>query len=265
LPTTNRARQFAAPAAHYDRWMGRYAPTLAAALADAAGVRSGMRVLDVGCGPGVGTGELCRRVGPENVAAVDPAPQFVAACRERYPGADVREAVAEELPWPDGAFDATLCSLVIAFMSDPDGGVREMARVTRPAGTVTACMWDMGAGGMTMLRMFWDAVRQIEPGNEGERRLAGTVEGDLVARFERAGLENVVGSVLTASANYADFDDFWEPFTLGIGPAGQYLASLSGADRARVREAVRAEVPEGPFSLEARAWCAHGIARDCDV
>jgi SAM-dependent methyltransferase len=258
LPTTNRASQFAAPADHYDRWMGRYAPTLAVELADASGVTAGMHVLDVGCGSGIGTSELCRRVGAENVAAIDPAPQFVTACRERYPGADVREGVAEELPWPDGAFDATLCSLVIAFMSDPERGVREMARVTRPGGSVTACMWDIGSGGMTMLRIFWDAVRQIQPGTEGERRLAGTVEGDLVARFERAGLENVVGSLLTASAQYADFDDFWEPFTLAIGPAGQYLASLSDADRARVRAGCQAQLPDGPFSLQAQAWCARG-------
>jgi SAM-dependent methyltransferase len=238
--------------------MGRYAPSLAAALANAAGVAAGMRVLDVGCGPGGGTGELCRRVGNENVAAVDPAAQFVAACRDRHPGADVRQGTAEELPWPDRTFDATLCSLVVAFMSDPDRGVREMVRVTRPGGTVTACMWDMGSGGMTMLRLFWDAVRQIEPGNQGERRLAGTAEGDLVARFERAGLNDVIGSTLTASADYADFDDFWEPFTLAIGPAGQYLARLPDEDRGRVRDACRAELPDGSFSLEARAWCAHG-------
>jgi SAM-dependent methyltransferase len=166
--------------------------------------------------------------------------------------------VAEELPWPDGSFDVTLSSLVVAFMSDPDRGVREMARVTRSGGTVAACMWDIAAGGMTMLRIFWHAVSQIEPGAEGERRSAGTVEGDLVARFERAGLEGVMGSALTASADYADFDDFWEPFTLAVGPAGQYLASLSDADRGRVREACQAELPEGPFSLEARAWCARG-------
>jgi SAM-dependent methyltransferase len=258
LSDSNRARQFAAPAEHYDRFMGRYAPTLAVALSDAAGVTAGMRVLDVGCGTGVGTSELCRRVGAENLAAIDPAPRFVAACRDRFPGADVRQGVAEELPWPDGAFDATLSSLVVAFMSDPDRGVAEMARVTRPAGTVAACMWDIGSGGMTMLRIFWEAVRQVEPGAQGERRLAGTAEGDLVARFERAGLQNVVGTALSASADYADFDDFWEPFTFAIGPAGQYLAALSDADRARVQTACRAELPEGSFSLEARAWCARG-------
>jgi SAM-dependent methyltransferase len=258
LPDSNRTRLFATPAEHYDRFMGRYAPTLSVALADTAGVRSGMRVIDVGCGPGVGTGELCRRVGAENVAAIDPASQFVAACRERYPGADVRQGIAEELPWTDGSFDASVSSLVVAFMSDPDRGVREMARVTRPGGTVAACMWDIAGGGMTMLRIFWQAARQIEPAAEGEGRRAGTGEGDLVDRFERAGLSDVTGSVLTASADYADFDDFWEPFTLAVGPAGQHLASASDADRERVREACRAELPDGPFSLDARAWCARG-------
>jgi ubiquinone/menaquinone biosynthesis C-methylase UbiE len=251
------AASFMAPAEQYERFMGRYAPTLAVALADTAGVTAGMRVVDVGCGPGGLTSELCRRVGAEKVAAIDPAPQFVAACRDREPKADVREGVAERLPWPDAEFDAALSSLVIGFMSDPDRGVCEMARVTRPGGTVAACMWDVATGGMTMLRVFWNAARQLEPRVEGERRLAGTAEGDLVSRFERAGLQNVTGSVLVARAKYADFDDFWEPFTFGVGPAGQYLASLPGNQRKRVREACRAELPDGPFSLNARAWCAH--------
>jgi SAM-dependent methyltransferase len=252
------APEFAAPAERYDRFMGRYTRALAPALANAAAVTAGMRVLDVGCGPGGLTTELSHRVGSHNVAAIDPAPQFVAACRERNPDADVQQGVAEQLPWPDGEFDAALSCLVIAFMSNPDGGVREMARVTRPGGNLAACMWDIASGGMTMLRIFWQAARQVEPGVEAERQLAGTGEGDIVARFERAGLENVVGSVLTASAEYAGFDDFWEPFTYAVGPAGQHLASLSAARRAQVRDACRAELPPGPFSLEARAWCAIG-------
>src|SRR5215207_9495767 len=142
--------------------MGRYAPTLAAALADVAGVAPGMRVLDVGCGPGGLTRELATRVGAPRVAAIDPAPQFVAACRERNPGADVREGAAEELPWADGDFDAALSSLVLGFMRDADQGVREMARVTRPGGTVAACMWDTTAGGMTMLRIYWSAARTVD-------------------------------------------------------------------------------------------------------
>ncbi len=253
-----RAVQFTAPAGDYDRFMGRYAPTLAAALADEAGVTSTMRVLDVGCGPGGLTRELAARVGAENVAAIDPAPHFVAACRERNPGADVREGVAEALPWADGAFDAALSSLVIGFMRDPDAGVGEMARVTRRGGTVAACMWDTAAGGMTMLRIFWTAVRSVDPRVEGERRMAGTAEGDIAERFERAGLEDVVGGELTARAEYADFDDFWEPFTFAVGPAGHYLSSLSDERRAGIREACRVALPDGAFALDARAWCARG-------
>ena len=252
--------QFAAPAEHYDRFMGRYLPTLSVALADAAGVGAGMRVLDVGCGPGGLTRELAGRVGAENVAAIDPAPQFAAACRERNPGAEVREGVAEDLPWPVGEFDATLSSLVIGFMRDPDRGVREMRRVTRPGGVVAACMWDIAGGGMTMLRIFWAAVREVDSEARGERRMAGTAAGDIVQRFERAGLEDVIGSRLTARADYADFDDFWEPFTLEVGPAGQYLRSLSDDRRAVVREACRTILAgDAPFTLEARAWCARGL------
>ena len=155
--------QFAAPAEHYDRFMGRYAPTLAEALADFAGVGARMRVVDVGCGPGGLTRELVARVGAANVAAIDPAPQFAAACRARYPGADVREGIAEALPWPEAEFDAALSSLVIGFMRNPDQGVREMARVTRPGGVVAGCMWDIAGGGMTMLRLFWTAVREVDP------------------------------------------------------------------------------------------------------
>ena len=202
--------------------------------------------------------ELCRRAGADNVAAIDPAQQFAAACAERHPQADVRVGVAEHLPWADGEFDASVSSLVIGFMSDPDRGVREMARVTRPGGTVAACMWDIATGGMTMLRIFWDTVRLLEPGAAGERRLAGTVEGDIAARFARAGLIQVVGGALEASADYAGFDDFWEPFTFGVGPSGQYLASLPAVQRARVRDACRAQLPDGGFQLEARAWYARG-------
>jgi ubiquinone/menaquinone biosynthesis C-methylase UbiE len=255
----NPAVRFSASADGYDRFMGRYLPTLAVALADAAGVSADMRVLDVGCGPGGLTVELTSRVGAENVAAIDPAPQFVTACRERNSGADVREGVAERLPWPDGRFDAALSSLVIAFMRDPDQGIGEMVRVTRPGGTVAACMWDIAGGGMTMLRIFWNAARQIDPGVDGERRRAGTSEGDLVTRFQRAGLQDVLGKTLEARADYAGFDDYWQPFEFAVGPAGEYLASLAAHRRAQVRELCRGELPDGPFSLEATAWCAVGI------
>lgn len=251
--------QFVAPAEHYDRFMGRYAPTLAVELADAAGIGSGVRVVDVGCGPGGLTSELVARAGADHVAAIDPAPQFAAACRERHPGADVRVGPAEDMPWEDGAFDAALAQLVLAFMSDPDAGVREMVRVTRPGGVVALCMWDLHEGGMTMLHTFWSAVRAIVPDAGGEHRRPGTGRGDIAERLARAGLEDVIDGELTAHADYTGFDDFWEPFTFAVGPAGQYLRSLDAERRAAVREGCRAALsPDGPFTLSARAWFARG-------
>lgn len=252
---------FTSPAASYDRFMGRYVPPLAAALADAAGVGPGMRVLDVGCGPGGLTGVLAARVGADQVAAIDAAPQFVTACRQRHPGVDVREGVAEHLPWPDGRFDAVLSSLVIGFLHDPDLTLREMARVARPGGAVAVCMWDLAEGGMTMLRLFWSALHSVRPAAPGESSRPGTSRGDIAARLRRAGLVDVVDGQLHTRAEYVDFDDFWEPFTLGVGPAGQALAGLPVPLRAAVRETCRAQLPDAPFTLEARAWYAVGRVR----
>ena len=252
--------EFTAAAEKYDRFMGRYTKTLAPAFVDAAGVAQGMRALDVGCGPGGLAVVLAERVGGGNVAAIDPAPQFAAACQERVPEADVRVGGAEELPWEDGSFDSALASLVVAFMKDADRGIAEMARVTRPGGTVAACMWDIPGGGMTMLSTFWRAAREIDPDVAGEKRRPGVTEGDLGERFRRAGLGDVYEDTIEARADYADFDDFWEPFTYAVGPAGSYLASLDADQQAQVREACRAALPDssGPFTLTARAWFARG-------
>jgi len=251
---------FSSPAEHYDRFMGRYVPRLAVALADAAGVSAGMRALDVGCGPGGLTHELVGRLGEDHVAAIDPTPQFAVANRERHPGADVREATAEDLPFDDDTFDVALSSLVIAFMRDADAGAREMARVTRPGGVVAQCMWDLPGGGMPMLSTFWRAVRTVDPGSQGEQARVGFREGEIAAVLERAGLEDIQSGTLDTSAQYESFDDFWTPFTYAVGPAGQRLAELTAEQQDAIRDDCRRQLgePEGPFDLDARAWYARG-------
>jgi SAM-dependent methyltransferase len=243
----------------YLQFMGRYSEPLAARFADLAGVRHGERVLDVGCGPGALTAELVNRVGAESVSAVEPSASFAAAVRERLPGVDVRQSAAEQLPFPDGTFGFTLAQLVVHFMSDPVQGLREMRRVTRPGGTVAACVWDY-AGDRGPLSVFWSAVRELDPAADDESDLAGVREGQLPALFAQAGLNSTQATTLTVSVLHAGFDSWWEPFTLGVGPAGTYLKSLPASQRDALREQCRQRLPAGALEITAVAWAASGRA-----
>jgi len=243
----------------YDRFMGRYSVPLAPQLADFAGVAAGQRVLDVGCGPGALTAELVTRLGPDAVSAVDPSEPFVAAARERHPGVTVQRAAAEEMPFEDQAFDAALAQLVVHFMADPVAGLREMARVTRDGGVVAACVWDHGDG-QGPLSLFWEAAHELDPDVADESQLAGAHAGDLAQLFEAAGLHDVEESALSVSVEHPSFEDWWEPFTLGVGPAGSYAAGLDAERQAELRERCREKLPAAPFVPPARAWAARGLA-----
>jgi SAM-dependent methyltransferase len=237
----------------YTRFMGRYSEPLAVRFADLADVRPGRRALDVGCGPGALTAELVRRLGPDAVSAVDPSERFAAAVRARCPGADVRVAAAERLPFGEGVFDLSLAQLVVHFMADPVAGLREMARVTRPGGLVTACVWDH-AGGGGPLTAFWQAVRELDPGARDESGLAGASAGDLARLFEQAGLTGADTTSLAVVVRHATFDDWWEPFTLGVGPSGAYVVSLAADHRSALRDRCGDLLGPGPFDIRAAAW-----------
>lgn len=243
----------------YDRFMGRYSRLLAPQLADLADLARGSRALDIGCGPGALMAELVARLGAPNVVGVDPSEPFVEAARSRHPGVEVRIAAAEALPFADGAFDAALAQLVVHFMADPVAGLREMRRVTRPGGAVVACVWDY-AGGGAPLSLFWSAARELDAAAVDESHLAGARRGHLAELFASAGLRDVEEVTLSIRLEHAGFEEWWEPYTGGVGPAGAYVHRLEPGRRAELRERCRAMLPEGPFVLEARAWAARGRA-----
>ncbi len=260
LPTPYIERMtFTAGAEAYDRFMGRYSRPLAARFADFATVARGQRALDVGCGTGALTAELVNRLGPDAVCAVDPSERFVDATRARQAGVRVERAAAERLPFADRFFDATLAQLVVHFMPDPVAGLREMARVTRADGVVAACVWDH-AGDTGPLHAFWAAVREMDPDADDESRLAGAREGHLAELFQAAGLHEIREGALTVDVEHPTFDEWWEPFTLGVGPAGAYVARLNTKEQGDLRERCRALLPAGRFIISARAWVARGLA-----
>ncbi|MEF2976096.1 class I SAM-dependent methyltransferase [Subtercola sp. YIM 133946] len=250
---------FDVSAAAYLSFMGRFSEPLATLFADWSGVRPGQRALDVGCGAGALTEQLVARLGASSVTAVDPSAPFVAALEERLPGVDVRLAGAERLPFAEGRFDAVLAQLVIHLIPDAVPAVREMARVTRPGGRVAACVWDH-AGDRGPLATFWSAVHDLDPDEPGEATMPGTRDGDLADLFVEAGLVDVESSSLTVTRHYDSFENWWQPYLLGVGPAGSYVAGLSDEQRSALRDRCAQLLPATSFDVSARAWCARGAA-----
>jgi SAM-dependent methyltransferase len=242
----------------YGRFMGRFSEPLAGAFVDAVGLEPARTALDVGCGPGALTAVLVDALGVDRVSAAEPSAPFVAAVRERLPGLDVRRAPAEDLPFADAAFDLALAQLVVHFMADPVAGLREMARVTRPGGRVAATVWDY-EGRTGPLSTFWAAVKDLDPTEAGESLRAGTREGQLASLLREAGLREVTDGRIAVTSRFGSFEEWWEPYTLGVGPAGSYVASLESAARDRLRDRCASLLPDPPFEVGAAAWFAVGV------
>ncbi|MDQ3469860.1 MAG: class I SAM-dependent methyltransferase [Actinomycetota bacterium] len=205
-------------------------------MIELAGVRAGQSALDVGCGPGALTTGLVAVLGADSVVAIDPSASFVAANRERNSGVDVRQASAEQLPFDDERFDVALTQLVVHFMADPVAGMREMGRVVRPGGAVAVCVWDL-AGARSPLEPFW-RVASRRPRRRARHRADGR------GRVE-----------------YRSFVEWWEPYTLGVGPAGVYVAALDATDRDALRDECRDVLGAPPFTVSAKAWAVRGRVR----
>lgn len=243
----------------YDRFMGRYSQPLARLFVDFAAPGSAGPVLDVGCGTGALTAELVHRLGADAIRAVDPSPSFVGVMGERFPAVEVVEANAAALPFESGTFAAALSQLVVHFMDDPVAGVSEMARVTRSGGVVGACVWDHAEGGGP-LEAFWQATRALDPGATTEDLLPGTRHGDLTEIFRQAGLAQIEERALTVRVSHPTFDEWWQPFTLGVGPAGAHVAALGGEAADALRRACLERLGEGPFHVDARVWAARATS-----
>jgi SAM-dependent methyltransferase len=253
-----RGTVFSGSGEAYDRFMGRYSVPLAERFADFAGVRAPQRALDVGAGTGALAGELVGRLGVESVAAAEPSADYAAALRKRFPGLDVRESPAEELPWEGGSFDTALAQLVVVFLNDAPGAVRELARVTRSGGVVATCMWEVD--GVEMMKALNEVRQRLSPG--------GPIpspdyrdEASLRLLFEEAGLREVETTRIEVSVEYETVDELWEPAIHVGGPGGPAVDSFSpeqlAAGRAIFEEALGN--PSGGYSLAGRAAAVRGI------
>jgi SAM-dependent methyltransferase len=262
------SRYTATDARAYERLMGRWSPALAGKLIAWAGVETGNRVLDVGCGTGSLALAFADRPEPAAIVGIDIAAPYIAfaGARSDDPRLSFVIGDATMLDFPDDRFDRAYSLLALNFVSDPARALAGMRRVTRTGGVVAAAVWDF-SGGLVYQRIFWDTAAALDRAAEHARArhysspLTGP--GELVAAFAEAGLDRVEGCSLTIRMEYQDFADYWEPIENAQGPVGDYVKSPTPDRLAALAEAVRcaylAGRPDGPRSMAATAWAARGI------
>jgi SAM-dependent methyltransferase len=248
----------------YEHFMGRWSRGLAVPFVQFAGVNAGDEVLDVGSGTGALAAAVLSSATTTRVIGIDPSRAYVeyAGARTKDERATFEEGDAQQLRFADASFDKVLSLLVVNFIPDRAKALREMTRVTRPGGVIAAAVWDYGEG-MEMLRIFWDEAVALDPASDrrDERHMPLCGRGQLDALWRQHGLRDVTETPLVITQRFQSFDDFWEPFLRGQGPAGAYVASLSEARRVTLRDRIRTRLganASGAFTLQARAWAVKG-------
>jgi SAM-dependent methyltransferase len=250
----------------YERYVGRWSRRIAPGFLAWLDVPAAKRWVDVGCGTGALCSAIMERCAPATLIGVEPSDGFLEVARRTLPGpVDLRPGNAASLPLPDASIDVVASGLVLNFVPDLAAALREARRVSVPGGTFAAYVWDY-AGRMEFMRHFWDAAVALDPAAEplDEGRRFDLCRPDaLRSSVAAAGFRDVQTTGLEVQTQFGSFDDFWEPFLGGQGPAPAYLMSLDDQARARLRERLRERLPteaDGTIPLAARAWAVRAIA-----
>ena len=246
----------------YERYMGRWSRNIAPRFVEWLGAAEGLEWLEVGCGTGALTATVLRQCAPRRVVAVEPSPGFLVTARANVPDArvDFRAGDAQALPVEDRSCDVVVSGLVLNFVSDRTRALAEMRRVARVGSTIAFYVWDYPGGGVEFMRAFWNAATTLDPAAADlteDRRFPFCTPDALRSLVTGAGLTSVDVTAIETPSIFADFDDFWQPFTLGAGPAPGYCMSLSADARERLRTALSGTLPrqgDGSIHLKTRAW-----------
>ena len=252
----------------YERYVGRWSREVAPRFLEWLDVPAGRRWLDVGCGTGALSAAIVDRCSPASVVGVEPSEGFLQTARAHLSGrATFHQGNANQIPLADASVDVVVSGLVLNFVPDPPAALREMVRVSVKSGTIAAYVWDY-AGKMELMRSFWDAAVKLDPGaaklDEGVR-FPLCRPGALETLFTSAAFQHVESRPIDVPTPFASFDDYWQPFLGGQGPAPAYAMSLDEAARTRLRDSLRARLPvaaDGSISLIARAWAVRATIEE---
>jgi SAM-dependent methyltransferase len=248
----------------YERYVGRWSRRVAPAFLAWLGIPAGRRWVDVGCGTGALCAAIADHAAPASLAGVEPSPGFLETARGQLAGrAQLHRGSADAIPLADSSVDVVVSGLVLNFVPDPRAALAEMVRVTAGGGVLAAYVWDY-AGEMELMRRFWDAAVALDPaavGLDEGARFPLCQPRALTDLFVGAGLEGVEVTAIDIPTPFASFDDYWQPFLGGQGPAPGYVAALDEPARARLRDRLRHEIvreADGSIVMSARAWAVRG-------
>jgi ubiquinone/menaquinone biosynthesis C-methylase UbiE len=246
----------------YEAYMGRWSRRIAPLFLDWLGAGAHLDWLDVGCGTGALSAAILARCKPRSLLSIDPSEGFVAMARAAIPDRRAEFAVgdAQALALQTASRDVVVSALMLNFVPDRHKALAEMKRVARPGGTVGLYVWDYPGRGVEFMRAFWNAAAALDPAAldlAEDKRFPFCTPDGLQELMAGAGLARVDCRQIEVPTVFADFEDYWRPFTLGTGPAPGYCASLDPEARSRLREKLDGSLPrreDGSIALEARAW-----------
>ncbi len=248
--------------AAYERLMGRWSQLVGTRFLEWLALPAGLDWLDVGCGNGAFTEILAARMSPASLTGIDPSDGQIEYARQRAATAQATFHIgdAQALPFADASFDAATMALAISFVPEPARAVAELARVTKPGGSVSTYMWDLPGGGLPLAPLFRALAAVGHPGAmppsaDASRRTA------LQALWQDAGLVNIDLDLIEIPVHFADFEDFWDSNTLSVGPQARRVAALSEQTRAELRQKLQASLPiaaDGSITYTATANAVKG-------
>ena len=214
----------------YEYFMGRWSSLMAPKFLKWLNVPSNKNWLDVGCGTGALSEAIEQNCKPKNLACVDPSESFIEKVKQRISiTGEFRVGNVESLPFENESFEIIVSGLALNFFPNLESALSELKRVSKQHGVIAAYVWDY-SGRMDFLRFFWDAAYQIDPkSRELDEGLRFPIcdSGNLIKLFESANLIEVESAKLDIDTNFKNFDDYWNPFLGGQGPAPSFLMALS--------------------------------------
>lgn len=248
----------------YDYFMGRWSRLIALEFLKWLQLPSDLNWLDLGCGTGALSQMIYKHSKPSHLTCIDPSAEFLAQAKDKLDNeGEFLVGSAENIPMGDKTVDVAVSGLALNFIPESGSALDEIKRILNPGGILAAYVWDY-SDRMDLLRYFWDAAKLIDPDSaaldEGVR-FPICNKDNLKNTFQQADLNEVEVTTLDITTVFKDFNDYWDPFLGGQGPAPGYLASLNPDLQIELMNKIRNNLPfepDGSIKLIARAFAAKG-------